>query len=314
MEPCDERNRLWKIRPFHRFARHRVTPRVSSRSSTLIHKCVLITVVILAAIFPALTPLAIAQDEGSTPAAPIDLATQLGLDAGISLIPLAQGTINQLPPAPVDFVLEQIELSPGQQQDVSQTLGPELIYISIGNIVAVDSLGFSAPLPQGDQVLFNQGFGYSLKNEADKPAQILRLTLHPATGTDTATPVATPAAGGSSSLPVILFEKQLDQLPASPATLFLGEMSWDPETETGQYWQDGWFGIRLEVGNISLLSPSGLPVPMDMNSPQIVGPRLTHNEGNPGPNKAVGFVFALVDASGPIFSPGAPPAEATPTS
>jgi hypothetical protein len=283
-------------------------------AQTHIHRFGLVAVVILVGMLPALAPSTVAQDEGSTPAAPVDLATQLGLGAGISLIPLAQGTIDQLPPAPVDFVLEQIELSPGQQADVTQTLGPELIYIAIGDIVAVDNLGFSAPLPQGEQVLFNQGFGYSLKNEADKPAQILRLTIHPASPSETATPVASPAAKSSSSAPVILFQKQLDQLPASPATLFLGEMSWEPQAETGQYWQEGWFGIRLEVGNISLLSPSGLPVPMDMNSPQIVGPRLVHQEGNPGPNKAVGFVFALVDASGPIFAPGVPPAEGTPTS
>ncbi len=314
MEPRDEWSRLWRISSIRRLAARRNSPNTNFRALAPIHRCVIVSLVILVAMLPALAPSTVAQDEQSTPAAPLDLATQLGLDAGISLIPLAQGTVNQLPPAPVDFVLEQLELGPGQQEEVTQTLGPELIYIASGDVVAVDNIGFSAPLPQGEQVLFNQGFGYSLRNEADKPAQILRLTIHPAATSDAATPVATPAPGSSTTGPVILFQKQLEQLPVSPATLFLGEMSWEPQAETGQYWQDGWFGIRLEVGNISLISPSGLPVPMDMNTPEIVPPRIVHQEVNPGPNRAVGFVFALVDASGPIFAPGTPPAEGTPTS
>jgi hypothetical protein len=179
-----------------------------------------------------------------------------------------------------------------------------------GELIATDTFGFSAKLSQGAQVLFNPGYGYTLKNDMDMQAAIYVLSLRPVSADAGA---ATPEGVASPEQPTVLYESQMAQLPPAPATLFLGKMSWEPEADTGQYWQNGLFGIRLEVGSLSLQSPSGLSVPLARNATQIIRPRVPHDEVNPGPGTAVAIVFAVVDGSGPIFQPGVPPAEGTPT-
>jgi hypothetical protein len=313
-EPCDEPAVPQRKMPYLRLKSlgrlSQPARRVSTSNGKALLTSVLVVLFATAAFSAMLSQPMAAQDASATPIAQVDLATELGLNAGISLEQLAQGDAKQLPTAPVMLRLEQLGFNPGEQFETKQTTGPELLYVITGELIATDTFGFSAKLSQGAQVLFNPGYGYTLKNEADKQAAIYVLSLRPVAADEgTATPEGEP----SPEQPTVLYESQLAQLPPAPATLFLGRMSWQPDADTGQYWQDGVFGIRLEVGNLSLQSPSGLAVPLAPNAAQVIPPRVVHDEVNHGPDTAVAIVFAVVNGSGPIFEPGVPPAEGTPT-
>jgi hypothetical protein len=260
------------------------------------------------------TPAA-AQDERASPVPTVDLATELGMNAGVGLDPLAQGVTTELPATPALLRLERITVPPGTQIPMHEAVGPELLSIESGKVVAIDSFGFRASLPALSQVLFNDGFGYSLSNATKSEATLIRLTVLPIAAADTSgTPTPESAtAGDTAAASVVLFESEVDQLPSSPATLFLGRMSWDPGAATGRYWQEGWFGILLEAGQITLRSPSGLEIPLVRNRAQLIPSRVTHEEVNPGTNEAVALVLAVVDARGALTHIGDLPTDGTPT-
>jgi hypothetical protein len=253
------------------------------------------------------------QETSATPGSEPNLATQLGLNEGVTLLQLASGTAESVPSAPLVLRLEEVGVDPGQSDVVSETRGPELIYIESGSLTAVDSIGFRAVLTGGQQVLFNVGFGYTLVNESGEAASFLRLAVRPlSSDMEAATPSPAPDATSTANA-LILFQSHLDAVPSGPAVLFLGHMSWDPQAESGQYWHDGVLGMMLETGELTVHSPSGLDVHLMNGAAELLPPDQAHNDFNPGSTTAEVLVFAFVSADDALLRSGAPDESATPT-
>jgi hypothetical protein len=252
-----------------------------------------------------------AQD--ASPVSDPDLATQLGLNEGVSLQQLAGGTVEVVPPAPAVLRLEEVSVAPRQRAEMTLTRGPELLYVVSGEFIAEDSIGFRAVLATGRQVLFNGGFGYSLINESDQPASFLRLAVWSLqSGTNAATPSPSPSTPSSGNA-LILSQSHLNEVPTSPAELFLGRMSWEPQADSGLYWHDGTFGMILESGELTVHSPSGLAVPLVRGSAQMLSAGVPHHDDNLGRDAATVLVFAFVSTDGGLLRVGSPAGTATPT-
>jgi hypothetical protein len=258
-----------------------------------------------------------AQEAEGTPLAGPDLATQLGLNAGVSLQELASGITDVVPAAPAILRLEEVTVEPGQSDAISLTRGPELLYVESGELIAEDNIGFRAMMSEGRQVLFHEGFGYSLTNESDSVASFLRLTVRPMlSASDSATPSPSPTDASTAST-LILFQTHLDEVPSAPATFFLGRMTWEPDADSGQYWHDGTLGMMLESGQLTVQSPSGLTVDLKQGAAETLPSGYAHVDVNPGPNAATVLVFAFVNADEGLLRPGTPASTAlaaTPTS
>lgn len=250
-------------------------------------------------------PFATAQDAD----APANLAADFGLGAGVGLEQLAEGVAERLPQATVVLRLERIILDPGSSTEVSgQTTGPELLYVETGEVTAVDTFGFAAPLFTGASALLQQGFGYGLTNAEDGPASILRLSLQTpaeASTVDGATPAAAPPVS-------LLFEGEISGLPPGPAVVFLGRMTLDPEAATERYAFNGPFGLAVISGSLASQSLSGLEAQLGRDRGILFPAEVIHQERNTGDGTAAAFVFGVVDAAEPLLTVGLPPAMGTP--
>jgi hypothetical protein len=258
-----------------------------------------------------------AQEAAGTAVPASNLATQLGLNAGVSLQELASGTTDVVPVAPAVLRLEEVTVEPGQSDAITLTRGPELLYIQSGELTAEDNIGFRATLSEGRQVLFHEGFGYSLTNESGATASFLRLTVRPMPLESNAATPSPSLSDASTASSLILFQTHIENVPASPATLFLGRMTWDPGIDSGQYWHDGTFGMMLESGQLTVQSPSGLPVELKRSAAEPLPSGYAHNDVNPGPDVTTVLVFAFVNADEGLLRPGTPASTApaaTPTS
>jgi hypothetical protein len=247
-------------------------------------------------------PATVGAQEG-TPTATVDLATGLGFPVGIGLTRFGEVTVHDLAEGPAVIRVEHEELAPGEQIEMRQTDGPEFSTVIVGEVVVVDSLGFRVTVEAGSEFLLHARFGYQLSNEGTVPASIMRLTI---TG-DAATPEAAAGSDRVESRLEILVEEEV-RLSSPSATLFLGRMSWDPDVATGQYWQEGIWGIIPESGEVtlSLHSPSGLKRETPLRRPMLVPERSLHEEANIGPGVATALVFAVVDAGGALVRIGEP--------
>jgi hypothetical protein len=189
-----------------------------------------------------------------------------GQPGGISLSPLADGEIDQLPPPPARLFLSRISLGPGTTVATQAAAGPILYYVEAGTvsiIIAGDPVTYGpsqAALVPMDEL-------YALVNPSGTdPVSLLRLAVTPTSvvsvpvadflvppPVDVSSISTAPNAPPSQSTSALLFRADLNVLPPQPFRLLLACAAWTaPPDPASSVSFSGPVGIRIVSGTLLL--------------------------------------------------------------
>jgi hypothetical protein len=227
------------------------------------------------------------------------------LPAGVEVTAFAGGHVEQLSSAPSRFVLDRITLVPGAQLEADQVPVPAALIIDAGSLTLIDDLGLEATYSAGQIVPIIGGPAHTLRNDTAEPVSILLLTLRgdsdaPDSEVETASPDA------SAPQRVALIEGVVEDIPETPATLFLARTVWNPGADFGNHTASGPIGLFVESGSLSITRSTGVVSNISANKGVLFPSSVERREQNTDAEPATVLVAGLIESAAGLVSPVAP--------
>jgi len=214
---------------------------------------ILFVVGLVSSCFPALAGISLAQGAATPTASSDALFTAEGVDAPI----LASAEIDAILLTEPSLLLERILIPADSSLPTHTAASAELLFVEEGEFSIEDAFGFGSTVESGEQLSINADAEYSLANDSDDDAFVLRLRLssgnEPETG---ASPEASPIVDSLNTQ--VLIEQSVDSLPTGDSTMFISRATFELGAESGEQEHAGPLGIYVEDGTLSILSPSGV--------------------------------------------------------
>lgn len=213
------------------------------------------------------------------------------------------------------LLLESLTLPPsGVFEGVTGT-SPEIISVTEGTAYVTDGFGFGSDLAVGETVTLASGSEYRLSNTGSSDVIVLRTYFAHIDG-EIATPVAALAASAVASPGVEIKRDSLAEIDTSSiagnsATLYLGFVSLDAASTTGEQAHSGPLGVYVNSGTISMVSPSGLEGVVATNASAAL-PAQTSLTVRSGDSPAAFYVAGVSEVLFPLFTEIVPPPTQTP--
>lgn len=222
---------------------------------------ILFVVGLVSSCLPTFASVSLAQGTATPSVAGDVLFTAQGVDAPI----LASAEVDAIFLAEPSLVLERILIPADSSLPTHTTAAPELLLVEEGEFSIEDAFGFGSTVESGEQLAINVDSEYSLTNNSDDDAFVLRLRLSSGDETETgASPEASPIVDSLDTQ--VLIEQGVDSLPIGTSTMFISRATFDPGAESGEQGHAGPLGIYVDDGTLSVQSPSGVIGEVDADS------------------------------------------------
>lgn len=238
---------------------------------------------------------------GATPASG-DTAS-LFTASGITSHVLGSSNAATLAVAKPHLLFERITLGQNAKLPARTTVSPEVLFVESGAVSIEDSFGFATETGEGQTLTFNPDVTYELTNTGSQDAVVYRLSI---SGTSEAA-AASPVAGAAAATPVsgraetiILIDREVQDLPTGDSTLFIADATFAPGAKSGEYSHTGPFGIFVQSGTLSVLSPSGVTGQLKENAGVVLPTNAPFIASNTSDSDASVLLVGVAVANAPV--------------
>jgi hypothetical protein len=235
-------------------------------------------------------------------ASPSPAAPSLFAAHGITSTLLASGNVSDLANDAPRLLLERLEIPARTSMPMHTGAGPELLAATDGVVTIADAFGFSSPLDASSTgTLIAADASYTLSNESDIPAIVLRLGI--TKGTDESTRHAGSPIASSTGNASVLLDSAIQEVPSDDVTFFIGHMVWEVQAEATVLEHDGPIGLVVESGEFGVTSPSGIEGRVGAGKAVALPASVPLKMRNAGQTTASALIVGIVASGDALLSP-----------